>query len=335
LSRTFKLDGAVPYIPGLGLPGAPQLGSTRRIATNDRRVSNTPIMRDNSLYLAAPMLAPATSADPNQVTARWFRVDVSATAAPLLVDHGSIGGEDIAPGTFTFFPSVAVNCSGDLAVGFAASGPNIHPGAYFTGREAAAAPGTTKPSGVVRAGLDVYVRAFQPNPASTATSRWGDYTGTSVDPVDNTFWVFNEYALVGGTIIASIGPHEQGRWGNAHGRFDLDETPPVVSGVSASPSSLWPPNHQMKDVSIAYTVTDNSCRPVSCTLSVSSDEPVNGDGDGNTSPDWIVVDDHTVQLRAERSGSGDGRIYTVTATCTDSSANSFSQSVQVTVPLSQ
>lgn len=317
-----------------GFPGAPQLGSTRTIATNDRRVSNNAVMRANNLYLAAPMLA-TTGADANQVTARWFRVDVSTTSAPVLADHGPIGGEDIAPGTRTFFPSVAVNCSGDLAVGFAASGPNIHPGAYFTGRQAADPPGITNPSGVLRAGLDVYVRAFQPNPALTPTSRWGDYSATFVDPADNTFWVFNEYALTQGTIIASIGPHEQGRWGNAHGRFDLDATPPVITGLSTNPTSLWPPNHKFVNVAVAYSVTDNSCRPVSCTLSVTSNEPVNGPGDGNTSPDWIVVDDHNVKLRAERSGGGNGRVYTITAACTDSSSNSFSQSTSVTVPHNQ
>ena len=316
-----------------GFPGAQQLGSTRTIATNDRRVSQTPTLRLNNVYLAAPMLAPVTAgADANQVTARWFRVNVTNTSAPVLADHGPIGGEQIAPGTHTFFPSVAANCSGDMAIGFAASGPNIHPGAYFTGRQAADAAGTTNAPGTLRAGVDVYVRAFQPNPASTATSRWGDYTGTSVDPSDNTFWVFNEYALTQGTIIASVGPHEQGRWGNAHGRFDLDATAPVISGLATSTTSLWPADHRLVDVAVNYSVTDNSCRPVTCVLTVASNEPDNGTGDGNMSPDSVVVDDHNVKLRAERSGSGSSRVYTVTATCTDSSTNSVSQSTTVTVP---
>lgn len=334
----FLLIGPFPAFDNLlsAFPGAPQLGSTRTIATNDRRVSNNPVMRMNNVYLAAPMLSPATAgADANHVTARWFRVDATNTAAPLLADHGSIGGEDIASGTRTFFPSVAVNCAGDLAVGFAASGPNIHPGAYFTGRQAADPPGQTNPAGTLRAGVDVYVRAFQPNPLLTPTSRWGDYSGTFVDPADNTFWVFNEYALTQGTIIASIGPHEQGRWGNAHGRFDLDATPPVISGLSTDPASLWPANHKLVDVSVDYTVTDNGCRPVTCTLSVISNEPVEGLGDGNTSPDWVVVDDHNVQLRAERSGNLSDRVYTITAQCTDSSSNVTSQSVDVTVPHNQ
>ena len=56
-------------------------------------------------------------------------------------------------------------------------------------------------------------------------------------------------------------------------------------------------------------------------MSVSSNEPENGSGDGNTAHDWVIVDGHHVQLRAERSGHGTGRIYTLTVTCQDAAAN--------------
>ena len=88
----------------------------------------------------------------------------------------------------------------------------------------------------------------------------------------------------------------------------------------------------MVNVTVSYDVTDNC--PLSfgsCTLSVTSNEPVLGRGSGNTSPDWIVVDDHHVQLRAEREGGGSGRIYTITITCTDSGGNSSEEQVEVTV----
>jgi uncharacterized repeat protein (TIGR01451 family) len=109
--------------------------------------------------------------------------------------------------------------------------------------------------------------------------------------------------------------------------------PPVISGVAADPSVLWPPNHKLVNVTVNYTVTDNCpLPPGSCTLSVTSNEPINGTGDGNTSPDWIVLDDHHVLLRAERAGNGNGRMYTITITCIDSGGNSSSESVTVTVP---
>jgi len=109
--------------------------------------------------------------------------------------------------------------------------------------------------------------------------------------------------------------------------------PPTITGALANPSVLWPPNHRLVHVTVDYNVTDNCpLPPDSCTLSVTSNEPINGTGDGDTFPDWIVLDDHHVLLRAERAGNGNGRIYTITITCTDSGGNSSHQSVTVSVP---
>lgn len=109
--------------------------------------------------------------------------------------------------------------------------------------------------------------------------------------------------------------------------------PPVISGASANPSTLWPPNHRMADVTVAYTVA-SSC-PISCTLNVASNEVPNAFGDGDTTPDWIVVNPNHVRLRAERAGTGSGRIYSVTIICTNSAGQSSSQAVTVTVPHDQ
>lgn len=109
---------------------------------------------------------------------------------------------------------------------------------------------------------------------------------------------------------------------------------PVISGASATPEVLWPPNHGIVDVTIDYTVTD-SC-PNTCVLTVSSNEPLNGTGDGNTSSDWQVIDAHHVLLRAERAGKGGGRIYTVNVTCTnDTNKRSSSTTLMVLVPHDQ
>jgi hypothetical protein len=107
---------------------------------------------------------------------------------------------------------------------------------------------------------------------------------------------------------------------------------PVVTDMAASPNTLWPPNHKMREVLVKYTTSSNCPGMIRCSLSVTSNEPVNGDGDGNTSPDWIVIDNRHVNLRAERSGNGDGRIYTVTVTCTDPYGNVATNSTTVTVP---
>jgi HYR domain len=112
--------------------------------------------------------------------------------------------------------------------------------------------------------------------------------------------------------------------------------PPTVVGAHASPNVLWPPNHKWVDVSIAVE-TEGSCdSKLTCTiLDVTSNEPINGVGDGNTEPDWMVTGDSTLKLRAERAGTGSGRVYTVHFRCDDDFGNSTEGTVEVTVPHDQ
>jgi len=86
----------------------------------------------------------------------------------------------------------------------------------------------------------------------------------------------------------------------------------------------------MRDVTINYTATDD-CGSPTCQLSVTSNEPINGTGDGDTSPDWEIVDAHHLRLRAERAGIGDGRVYTVTVACSDGCGNSTNTTTTVVV----
>lgn len=112
--------------------------------------------------------------------------------------------------------------------------------------------------------------------------------------------------------------------------------PPVITSVTASPDRLWPPNHKMTPVTVAVSGTDLCSPTVDCKISsVSSNEPVNGQGDGDTAPDWTITGKLTVDLRAERSGKGTGRVYTITVRYTDASGNSATKSVHVTVPHDQ
>jgi len=111
-----------------------------------------------------------------------------------------------------------------------------------------------------------------------------------------------------------------------------DTKPPIITDISTSPSNLWPPTHKMVTISVAVTATDNCGVPVCSITSVTSNEPENGLGDGDTAPDWEINGGLTVNLRAERSGAGSGRVYTLTATCNDGCGNSSSGTVDVTVP---
>ncbi len=69
--------------------------------------------------------------------------------------------------------------------------------------------------------------------------------------------------------------------------------------------------------------------------SVTSNEPINGLGDGDVSPDRQIVDAHHVNLRAERSGTGTGRVYTITITCAGGGGHTAAKTVKVTAPMAQ
>jgi|SRR6185503_1539630 len=114
-----------------------------------------------------------------------------------------------------------------------------------------------------------------------------------------------------------------------------DPTPPVIQSITASPSSLWPPNHKMVPIRLNVRATDD-CGPVTWRItSIQSSEAVDAPGSGNTSPDWLIAGPQRAKLRAERSGRGPGRMYTVTVEVSDLSGNATNGTVRVMVPHSR
>jgi len=112
----------------------------------------------------------------------------------------------------------------------------------------------------------------------------------------------------------------------------INSVAPAIGAATAVPSRISPPNHQMVPVSIDAIVSPACGTTATCRItSVTSSEPANATGDGHTGTDWIITGPMTLQLRAERSGSGAGRVYTITVECTDSDGNASSRSVTVTV----
>lgn len=228
---------------GVPLPNAPQSGTSTLISTGDPRALDC-VWRGNQIWLTAT-INPGTGPDAGQATAHWFKLNTSAVpgGAIVLSDQGNIGGEDIANGSYTFYPSVAVNANGDAMFGFAASAPITFAGAFAAGRESGDAAGTVQTPLIVKAGEASYVRTF-----GSSRNRWGDYSGISVDPANDTdFWVFNEFADVQGSTFNE----ENGRWGTAWARvsFPAAGTAPVVQSVARGDPS--PTN----SASVSFTVS--------------------------------------------------------------------------------
>ncbi len=118
------------------------------------------------------------------------------------------------------------------------------------------------------------------------------------------------------------------------GTFDVtvvDSIPPQILSVQATPNVLWPPDHKMIDVSVVVVAIDAvDPAPVSRIISVSSNQPVNGTGDGDTAPDWQITGPLTVKLRSERSKNVD-RVYTIKVESVDAAGNASTATTTVTV----
>src|SRR6266508_342149 len=107
--------------------------------------------------------------------------------------------------------------------------------------------------------------------------------------------------------------------------------PPDCSGAHPSIATLlWSPNGGFVSISV-LGVTDPDHDAVSITItSIRQDEPT-----GANAPDGKGVGTSTAQVRAERLGSGDGRVYHIGFTADDGDGGSCSGSVTVGVPHDQ
>ena len=113
--------------------------------------------------------------------------------------------------------------------------------------------------------------------------------------------------------------------------YRVERVKPDCSTARASIETIWPANHKMVDIDIVG-FTDVCERRIAVTIDgITQDEPVNDIGDGSTGPDGFGVGTGTAQVRAERSGTGDGRVYEISFSATAGEAT-CSGSVTVGVP---
>jgi hypothetical protein len=113
----------------------------------------------------------------------------------------------------------------------------------------------------------------------------------------------------------------------------VDVDPPEFLSLTASPNTLQGPNHAMVAVTVTPTVADEvDPSPSSRIVAVSSSEAQAGLWKNDIGPDWEITGPLTLNLRAERVGSGPGRVYTITVESRDRSGNASTKSVNVVVP---
>ena len=140
-------------------------------------------------------------------------------------------------------------------------------------------------------------------------------------------------AIFAGNDIHAIGGCSTEHYALAVSPVVADTTAPTIASVTPSIAVLNPPNHKMVPVTISVAATDDTdANPVAQIVSVTSNEPDDGLGDGDTPGDIVITGPLSVQLRAERSGKGSGRVYTITVAVSDSSGNVATGTTTVVAP---
>ncbi len=113
----------------------------------------------------------------------------------------------------------------------------------------------------------------------------------------------------------------------------VDTIAPTIMNIAAEPETLWPPNGKMVPVTLKAASADVCDTSPRCRItSVTSNEVREPAKRYGTSRDWKIVGDLELELRAERPGKGNGRIYVITVECADASGNRTQRSVEVRVP---
>jgi uncharacterized repeat protein (TIGR01451 family) len=173
----------------------------------------------NNTIVAAHTVSPSTTEDDVQ----WYAINVSG-ATPVLSQQGRISNGN---NTYSFFPSIDINSSGQFGVTYMRSGTDTSTdfmSMYVTGR----AP--SDPSGTMEASVLVPAGTGQANYKDfTAGGRAGDLSGINVDPSNGSFWAANEFANTEGTA----------NWGTAVANFTISTSASADMAVSVSgPSSV-------------------------------------------------------------------------------------------------
>ncbi|MBA3854732.1 MAG: hypothetical protein C0503_09960 [Gemmatimonas sp.] len=269
------------------------------------------------------------------------------TTAPVITISGNLTAEATsADGAAVNFSVTALDAKdGAVAVSLSAASGSVFPlGTTTVTATATDAAGntatqtftvtvadTTAP--VITAPANIVVEATS---ASGATATFAatatDATGATVTYSAASGSTF----ALGTTTVTATATDAAGNQSSATFTVTVrDTTAPTFTSVSTNAPTLWPPDHKLVSVTVSASATDVAGAVSYRIVSVTSNEPDNGLGDGDAANDIKITGAMTVDLRAERSGKGNGRIYTITVEAKDAAGNTSTKTVTVGVPKSQ
>ncbi len=204
----------------------------RRIATNDARIQNL-VYRNGSLWTTHTVFS-SIPGPFGRASVQWWQL----TPGAGVLQNGRI--DDATGNNFYAFPSIAVNKFNDALLAFSCFAQTRFASACHAFRKAGDAPNTFQDVATLKEGLAKYYKTF-----AGTVNRWGDYSATVVDPVNDVdLWTIQEYAAL---------PAGGDRWGTWWGHLAL---PPdiTIGDVSLAEGNIGTTNARFT-ISLSFAST--------------------------------------------------------------------------------
>ncbi len=187
VTSTWSDDGSI---------GATQLGTSQNIESGlDTKIENS-VFKNGSLWLTHTVYLPVAS--PTHCAVDWYQVN--PTNPPSIAQYARI--EDPDGIIDYYYPSIGVDNNNDVLVGYCTSSPDSYASSQYSYHASTDPENTMETGYLFENGLTPYIY-LDPN---TGRNRYGDFTFTTIDPADNSFWTFQEYAddVYWGTVAANV-----------------------------------------------------------------------------------------------------------------------------------
>ncbi len=204
-----------------GFSIVPQQGVSQLIDTLGDKIM-TPVVYQNlggteSLWAVQTIMLNFPS---GPTAIRWYQFDVTGGNFPAAAAQQQDWSNN-NDGVWRFMPSIAVDASGNVAIGYSSSSPSLHPGMRYAGRLVSDPPNDLAQGEAIM---------FTGNGSESGINRWGDYSMTTVDPSDGmTFWHVNEYEPTTGAF----------NWATRIGKFNFVGGGPTPTPTPTPASCSW------------------------------------------------------------------------------------------------
>lgn len=235
----------------------PQIKTTNALDSYGDRLMYRLAYRNLGTYqslLADHTIQPGGRGNPTAI--QWYE----------LQDTGSgFGGQPYQQGTYSpdseyrWMGSIAMDQSGDIALGYNVSGTDMSPSIRYTGRM------PSDPLGQMESEIDILSAASITPGSYTADFHWADYSTMAIDSTDDcTFWFATEYI-----------PITAGSWSTRLASFSFPSCAGPGFSVTATPAAQTVSAGGSATYSIAIAATQGFSNPVTLSCSAPTAQGVN------------------------------------------------------------